>query len=139
MHIETFEDLLTSARQQSDAQRLMFVFACSELPDDATPEQRERFEAGHGGALVPMLEVDKLPDEISDFGQLVKESTEFAQGHKAQEWSVVFVAALGGQGKRPPSSKDCDMPLRRMVDNIRMGEIKRFLVFNREGQMINLL
>jgi hypothetical protein len=27
MHIQTFDDLLTSARQQPDAQRLLFVFA----------------------------------------------------------------------------------------------------------------
>lgn len=138
MLIETFDDLLRTAREQADAQRLLFVFTCSVLPDDATEEQRKRFEAGLGGALVPMLEVDKLPDEIREFNQLVEESTQFAQNHQASDWSIVFVAALGGEGKRPPRSQDCDLPLRRMVDDIRMGNIQRFIAFDRNGIMTKL-
>ena len=36
-----------------------------ELPDDATPAQRARFEAGQGGALVPLMCVDKTPQELA--------------------------------------------------------------------------
>ena len=39
---------------------LLFVFAGAELPDDATPEQRQRFAEGAGGALVPLMCVDKV-------------------------------------------------------------------------------
>ena len=46
-----FRQLLQAAAAQPDPQRLLFVFAAAELPDDPTPAQRERFAAGEGGAL----------------------------------------------------------------------------------------
>ncbi|CDS53277.1 FIG00933811: hypothetical protein [Polaromonas sp. CG9_12] len=75
MDISTFDDLLQAARAQPDPQRLLFVFAGVELPDDATPAQRERFEAGQGGALVPLMCVDKRPDELASFAALVEEAS----------------------------------------------------------------
>ena len=139
MKIETFEDLLVSARQQANAQRLLFVFAGSELPENATLEQRQRFKAGLGGALAPLFEVDKLPDELKDFEQLVEEALRFAQGTPAEDWSIVFCAALGGEGKQPPSSADADIPLRRMTDDIRSGEIHPYITFDRMGHMVRLV
>ena len=65
MEITSFDDLLHAASAQPEPQRLLFVFAGVELPDDATPAQRERFAAGQGGALVPMMCVDKRPEEIA--------------------------------------------------------------------------
>jgi len=139
MNIETFDDLLLSARQQSDAQRLLFVFAGSELPDDCTDEQRARFEVGMGGAVVPLMVVDKTPEELSGFPQLIEESTQFAQEHIARDWAIVFVAALGGRGKLAPTSEEADTPLRRMVEAIRAGSVKSFLTFDRQGQLVTLM
>ncbi len=139
MNIQTFEDLLISARQQADAQRLLFVFAGSELPEDCTDEQRARFENGMGGAVVPLMMVDKTPEEISEFSQLIEESTEFAQDHKARDWALVFVAALVGNGKIAPTSEDADMPLRSMVQAIKAGSVNSFLIFDRQGQMVQLM
>ncbi len=139
MQIQTFDDLLTTARQQPDAQRLLFVFAISELPDDATPEQRARYKNGLGGALTPLMEVDKLPDELQDFDHLITESLEFAKGTRAEDWSMVFCAALGGEGKRAPSREDADLPLRQMSTAIRVGEIDRYIVFDRMGHQIRLV
>jgi hypothetical protein len=65
MTISNFNDLLTAARQQSQPQRLLLVFAKAELPAGSTPEQRRRFLAGQGGALVPLMCVDKAPGELS--------------------------------------------------------------------------
>jgi hypothetical protein len=138
MLIKNFDDLLKSAHQQPDAQRLLFVFAGSELPDDCTPVQRSRFEAGLGGALAPLMEVDKLPDQLKNFDQLVDESLKFAQGTPAEHWSIVFVGALGGEGRTPPGSQETDMALRRMTDSIRAGEIKPYITFDRMGHMVKL-
>ena len=70
MDISSFDDLLQAARMQPEPQRLLFVFAAVELPDDATPAQRARFEAGQGGALVPLMCVDKTPQELASFEAL---------------------------------------------------------------------
>src|SRR5437763_15902630 len=55
VHISSFDDLLRVARQQAEPQRLLFVFVGAELPEDSTSEQRQRFAAGAGGALVPLM------------------------------------------------------------------------------------
>ena len=74
MNIAHFDDLLAAARQQPEPQRLLLVFATAELPADSTPEQAARFEAGQGGALVPLMCVDKTPEEVVSFTTLAEES-----------------------------------------------------------------
>ena len=44
MQIFTFDDLLRAAREQTDAQRLLFVFAKAGVPKDAAREQRQRVQ-----------------------------------------------------------------------------------------------
>jgi len=99
MNISTFSDLLQAARQQTDPQRLLFVLASAELPTDATSTQRERFLAGQGGALVPIMCVDKTPNELGSFADLTEESHQFGK-----TWQIVFAAALPGHGGLAPSS-----------------------------------
>ena len=133
MQISTFDDLLQAARQQPDPQRLLFVFAAAELPEDCTLEQRARFEAGQGGALTPLMCVDKTPQEIPAFQVLVEESRHFER-----EWSVVFVAALSGRDGRAPSSEDAEKPLERMVESIKAGSPGPMIPFDRQGQALSL-
>ncbi len=78
MEITRFEDLLAAARAQPEPQRLLFVFAAVELPDDATPQERDGFTRGEGGALVPQMCVDKAPHELNTFADLVTEAAQFA-------------------------------------------------------------
>lgn len=136
MNIESFDDLLQAARQQSQPQRLLFVFARIELPPDATAEQRARFEAGQGGALVPLMCVDKTPQELSGFAALVEESRQFELPDAA--WGMVFVAAMGGRDGQAPSSQDADQPLQRMVEDIKRGAIGAYLPLDREGRPVRL-
>lgn len=133
MTITSFADLLDAARAQPQPQRLLFVFTVAELPPDSTPEQRRQFEAGRGGALVPLMCVDKTPGEISSFADLVAESREM-QG----EWSVAFVAALDGRHGRAPTSKEAEAPLQRMIESIKAGSLANFMAFDREGQTLLL-
>lgn len=133
MNISNFNDLLQAARQQPDAQRLLLVFAGAGLPDDATPEQRLAFEAGHGGELTPLMCADKTPDEIDSFASLVQESAQF--GH---DWAIIFVAALAGQGPRAPTSDQAQEHLQSMVDAVKTGQIDQFIPFNSEGDAVRL-
>lgn len=129
MSISSFDDLLRAAREQSEPQRLLFVFANAVLPDDSTPEQRARFEAGQGGALAPLMSVDKAPEELKTFAALVEESRQF--GH---DWAIVFVASLSGRDGRAPTSEEADRSLQRMIESIESGLFGSFIPFDRQGQ-----
>lgn len=133
MNISTFDDLLQAARQQPDAQRLLLVFAGAGLPDDASPEQRAAFAAGHGGELTPVMCVDKTPEEIGTFEALCTEANQF--GH---DWAIVFVAGMSGKGRRAPSSDDAAPHLQSMVDAVKVGQIRNFIPFNRAGDAVQL-
>ncbi|OGB59846.1 MAG: ribonucleotide reductase subunit alpha [Burkholderiales bacterium RIFOXYD12_FULL_59_19] len=133
MTISNFDDLLQAARQQAQPQRLLMVFACAELPDDCTPEQRREFESGGGGALVPAMCADKTPEEIQSFATLKLESGQFQS-----QWHVVFVAALSGAINTPPSSSDIEQTLDRMVESIKLGALANMIAFDTSGSAITL-
>lgn len=133
MNIQTFDDLLSAARSQPLPQRLLFVFAGVELPDDATPAQRLEFERGEGGALVPRMCVDKGLDELASFDQLVREAEAFGQ-----PWGMVFAAALAGAPGRPPGRVEAEQPLQDMVEAIRQGQLHAFIPFDPQGQAVAL-
>ena len=135
MDITSFDDLLQAARAQKEPQRLLFVFANVELPDDATPAQRARFAAGQGGTLTPLMCVDKLPDELVSFEALVQEAAQFVLPD--QDWGLVFAAALSGTLDRVPTSSDADAPLQRMVEAIKGGAHGAYIPFDRQGQPVN--
>lgn len=129
--ISTFEDLLRAAREQPDAQRLLFVFAKAGVTEDATREQRERFEAGLGGTLTPLMCVDKTPEELDSFDALLEESRQFGEA-----WDIVFVAALSGRGASSPTSEQAQEPMQRMVESVKAGAIGSFVPFDVRGQPV---
>lgn len=131
MTIENFDDLLRAAREQPEPQRLLFVFANADLPDDCTPEQRARFQAGEGGALVPLMSVDKTPEELDTFDVLVEESRQFGR-----DWAVVFVAGLSGRDGLAPTSTEADHSLQRMIEAIKTGAFGAFMPFDRQGNPV---
>lgn len=133
MNIASFDDLLQAARAQPEPQRLLFVFTGAELPPDSTCEQRRQFQDGRGGTLVPLMYVDKTPDEIGVFADLVAESREMQC-----EWSIVFVAALDGRNGRALTSEEAEAPLLRMIDAIKSGSLGAFIPFDRDGEPVML-
>ena len=128
MEIANFDDLLRAARAQPEPQRLLFVFVAAELPEDSTPEQRARFEAGEGGTLVPLMSVDKDPDDLASFSSLEEESRNFAR-----DWTMVFVAGLPGRDGRAPTSAEADRSLEQMIESVKLGSVGAFLPFDRQG------
>lgn len=133
MNISCFDDLLQAARQQIEPQRLLFVFASADLPDDSTPAQRARFAAGEGGALVPIMCVDKGADELQTFADLAREAGQFGK-----PWSIVFAAAMSGSSGRAPSSEAAEKPLQRMVESIKAGNLGSYIPFDQQGQAVQL-
>ncbi|MGB4925523.1 MAG: ribonucleotide reductase subunit alpha [Giesbergeria sp.] len=133
MEISSFDDLLQAARAQAESQRLLFVFVGVELPDEATPAQRERFAQGEGGALVPQMCVDKAPDELASFDALVQEAAQFGK-----DWTLVFAAAMSGTLNRAPTSGDAELPLESMVDAIKRGVHAGLIPFDRTGHAVQI-
>ena len=131
MNISSFDELLRAARAQPEPQRLLFVFADAALPEDATTEQRARFELGEGGALIPLMSVDKRPEELDTFAALVEESRQFGR-----DWAIVFVAGLSGRGGRAPTSDEADQSLQRMIEAVKTGAFGSFMPFDRQGNPV---
>lgn len=131
MSISSFDDFLRAARKEPEPQRLLFVFADAVLPEDSTPEQRARYRAGEGGALVPLMSVDKAPDELNTFAALVEESRQFGRS-----WAIVFVAGLSGRSGRAPTSEETDQALQRMIEAIKTGSFGSFIPFDRQGNPV---
>lgn len=133
MPLNDFSDLLQAAHQQPEPQRLLLVFAAAELPRDATTEEITRFERGEGGALSPVVCVDKLPGEIESFAALLDEST-----RTGIAWDILFVAALSGRGGFAPNPDEAVQPLQMMVEAIKGGRIGEFLAVSRAGDLVEL-
>jgi hypothetical protein len=131
--MQTFDDLLLAARQQAEPQRLLLVFAAAELPGDANDEERRMFEAGHGGALAPLVCVDKRPEEIDSFKSLKQESSA-----ALPRWDILFVSAMDGRGGFAPNSDEAAQPLRMMVEQIKGGRIARFIAVDGDGRLVEL-
>lgn len=133
MKILSYEDLLNAANAQPVPQRLLFVFTEAELPGDHTSEQQERFKARKGGALTPVMCVDKLASEKGSFASLVEESHQ-----TGKSWDIVFVACMDIMPGHSHSGDATEQPLKSMVKSIREGSIGKFLAFNREGELVQL-
>lgn len=133
MHISSFNDLLRAARAQPQVQQLLFVFAVAELPQSHTPGQQKRFQEGRGGALAPVMCVDKAPGELTSFAALADESRQ-----TGQPWDLVFVAALSGRDGLLPAGADTERALKSMVDAVHRGAIERFLAFGPDGGVLRV-
>lgn len=133
MDISNYEDLLNTANAQPEPQRLLFVFTRAELPDGHTSDQQTRFKAQQGGALTPVMCVDKLASERGSFAELVEESRQMGTG-----WDIVFVAGISEKQGAAPDSDKTEQSLKVMVKSIMGGSIGSFLAFNRDGELVRL-
>lgn len=113
---------------------MLFVFAESELPEDHNTMEAQRFHAGQGGALNPVMYVDKTLEELSNFSDLVTESRQMGQ-----RWQIVFVAALAGRNGVLPSSIEAQEALEMMVKSVQQGTVSNFLAYDRDGTAMQLV
>ena len=133
MNISCFDDLLSAARQQHQPQRLLLVFANAELPTDCTDTQRQEFESGAGGALVPAVCVDKGAHEVSNFEDLIRESDQFNVN-----WQILFATTMAEQPRRQATDQSVEAVLQGMVESIKAGALANMISFDRQGQAIEL-
>jgi len=128
--ISKFSDLLQLASQQSNHQRLLFLFAQSESDDSS--KKAESDSDNQRGTLQATMCVDKLPEEIKDYASLVKEADSIST-----DWDMVFIAGLDGKGDTPPSTEDAEPYLNQMTNNLSSGQdLSGYLVFDRSENLI---
>lgn len=77
--------------------------------------------------------VDKAPNKLTCFADLVEESLQMGQ-----PWQVVFVASLAGHKGHLPSDKETHEALEMMAKAIQQGAISNFLAYDREGLPLKL-
>jgi hypothetical protein len=130
----SFEAFLNAAGQQAEPQRMLFVFAQSELPDEHNETEAQRFRNGKGGALNPIMYVDKTLDELSGFSDLVTESQQMGQ-----DWQIVFVGALSGKNGQLPGSAEAQAALDMMVKAVQQGAVSNFLSYDRSGSPVRFV
>ncbi|RPH40013.1 MAG: ribonucleotide reductase subunit alpha [Burkholderiales bacterium] len=133
MRLSSFDDLVLAARAQPERQRLLLVFAHIGLPADATPEQRASFEAGRGGALTPVMCVDKAAEDFAAFADLAADAD-----RSGNAWSVVFVAAIGHRDGVAPSTDQVGIAMQQMIEAIGAGRPRGFALFDRDGRPVQL-
>lgn len=122
--INTFNDLINAANEQPEPQRLLLMFAKTET--DA--------EDSSSGSITPTMCIDKLPEELSSFEELITEADGIST-----EWDFIFCGGLSGLNGAPPSSDDAEPHLKKMTNQLASGEgLSQYLIFNRQEQLITL-
>ena len=134
MSITCFDDLVNVAKEQSDPQRLLFVFTMVEEPEEMNARNRQAYEQGAGGNLIPMACVDKALDELAGgFPQLCEEAHAVVP-----DWTLVFAAAIGGSDGKTPTSEEAQSFLDQMIEMIKVGRVAGLNAFNRKGEAMLL-
>ena len=132
INITGYESLLSAAKQQAEPQRLLFVFLRASLPKDHMGDEAANFHSGQGGALEPVMCVDKTPDELGSFSDLMAES-ERIEG----DWQLVMVGSLPGKNGVVPSSEEADQPLKMMMEVVQTGgDLSQYITFDRKGEPV---
>ena len=128
MNITCFDDLLTASRTQSTPQTLLMLFLDVELPEDASAAERERFERGLGGALVPRMSVDRPAADLTDWVSLAREADQ-----QSTQWRMVLIAAVASSTPLP----DIDKTIEGMIKAVHQGKIQSYVPLDRDGQAVH--
>jgi hypothetical protein len=132
INITDYNSLLAAAKQQPEPQRFLFVFLKASLPKDYNAEDEARFNEGQGGALQPLMCVDKPVDELTTFEALVEESKQMSD-----DWQIVIIAAMSGRAGIMPNSDEAKQPLEMMVQAVEQGgDLSRFMAFDKSGEPV---
>lgn len=139
--LESFADLLRAAREQPTRQHFLLVFVKAILPDGAKADQVARFHSKQGGALVPVMYVDKDEYELSDFANLLMEAQHTAEalGNGVDtDWDLVVVGCLDGRTADEPEPQEIDDAFHGLLRAIRLGQsLCNLIAFDHEGNPVH--
>ncbi len=121
-----FNDLVAEAQKQDHPQRLLFLFAQIEKQESKKHKRRQR------GALVPLMCVDKLPEELSSF-----ESFSAEADRVSPDWDFILAAGLSGENQLTPTTEDAEPYLNQMANDLMMGaDLSKYVVVDRSNNLV---
>ncbi|MFT5593793.1 MAG: hypothetical protein ACI8SR_002179 [Oceanicoccus sp.] len=125
---QLFSELLTMTTQQSEPQRLLFLFAQT---DEKNPKKSKKHKKG---TITPTMCVDKLPTQLTTFENLVAEADNISK-----DWDFIFIAGLSGQNGQAPSEDDAEPYLNKMTNDVASGsDLSRYVVLDRQEQAMDI-
>ncbi len=123
--ITNFQSLIIAAKQQSEPQRLLFLFAKIE-PEDSKEANQD------GGMISPLMCVDKLPEELTTFASFRDEADDISP-----EWDLMISIGLAGTNGEAPSSEDAEEFLNQMVSDVSDGEdLSQYIILDRNDNPV---
>jgi len=125
--INNFAQLLKTAREQEQPQRMLMMFAKTEL----AKSKNKNYQTG---SITPVMCVDKLPEELTDFAALTVEADKISK-----EWSFIFISGLNGQNGQAPTPDDCEPFLNKMTSDLMTGQdLSGYMILDREESPVML-
>ncbi len=129
VEITDYDSLLSVAAMQVQPQHFLFVFLKKSLPEDHKGDEEFRYTVGLGGALTPVMTLNKPLNELTNFTDLVTESKQ-----QNREWDLVSVAVLSGQGSVMPTDKEALAQLEIMMKTVESGgDLSKYMTFDKSG------
>ncbi|MBV1920224.1 MAG: hypothetical protein KUG73_06055 [Pseudomonadales bacterium] len=127
--ISNFSELLKAAEDQQEPQRLLFLFAKAEKT------KKKKNKSHQKGTITPVMCVDKLPSEITDFDSFVVEADSISK-----EWDFMLTAGLNGKDGVAPTTEEAEPYLNQMTNQLASGQdISQFVIFDREENPIDIM
>ncbi len=132
MAITNFDELVEAARREPQPQTMLMLFVRTTLEESHTSEDLERFERGEGGALQPVMSVDRLAANMGNFSSLVAEADQ-----RSTEWDKILIGCLDGQNGSQASGDQVERALDQMIARVKEGaSLAGLIAFTREEEPI---
>ncbi len=125
--MSTFTQLLNTAKAQAEPQRLLFLIAKTE---STTKSKNDR----HRGTVSPVMCVDKLPEELTDFKHFTREADRITK-----DWDLILIAGISGENGQAPDTDSVEPVLNKMANDLMQGqELSRYLILDRNENRIEI-
>lgn len=118
-----FQELLNMARYQSEPVKLLMLFTKTDVESANNNVNK--------GFIQPVMCVDKLPQELSDYASLCKEADNINP-----EWDLVFVTSISAN----VDNSIIDSSMKSMVSDIQTGKnTAMYVVLDRQDNLVELV
>ena len=118
-----FQELLAMARYQAEPVKLLMLFTKSSI-ETASKEVNK-------GYIQPVMCVDKLPEELSDFASLSKEADVINP-----DWDLIFITSISAN----VDSSIIDQSMKSIVTDVQTGKnTSMYVVLDREDNIVEMV